>query len=119
MSRPALSPREPVGQQDEARDRYNCPADAEQQKPPAVDPVALRPVHDVQPPDEIEEPPRVASRGKDRTARCIDIDARVSHVIIGDLPCRKRAPEFGANAFVDQARRMDGCLRTDPGAPRN
>ena len=119
MSRPALSPREPVGQQDEARDRDNCPADAEQQKPPAVDPVALRPVHDVQPPDEIEEPPRVASRGEDRTARCIDIDARVSHVIIGDLPCRKRAPEFGANAFVDQARRMDGCLRADPGAARN
>ena len=40
--------------------------DAKQEQPPAVDPVALGPVHDVETPDEIEEAPGVAPRREHR-----------------------------------------------------
>ncbi len=55
-----------IGEKNEPRTSDDGPTDAKQKQPPAVDPVALGPVHDVEPPDEIEEAPGVAPRRKNR-----------------------------------------------------
>ena len=89
--------REPVRQQYKARQRDDRSTDSEKQQPPAVDPVALGPVHDVQAPDEVEEAPGIASSGENRAARRIDVEPRRVWIGEGDLPRRSGNPR-GPNA---------------------
>ena len=103
MFRPPPDPREPVGKQDKARNRDDCPADPEQQQPPAVDPVALRPVHNMQPPDKVEQAPGVAAGSEHRAAGCIDVDAGIILIAVSDLPRRERTTEFGPDSVFDEA----------------
>ncbi len=115
MFRPPPDPREPVGKQDQARNRDDCPADPEQQQPPAVDPVALRPVHNMQPPDKVEQAPSVAAGSEHRAARCIDVDAGIILIAVSDLPRRERTAEFGPDCVFHEKCFRYGGSRPGPG----
>ena len=115
----AADPGHPVGKQHKAREGDDCTADAEQEQPPAVDTVALGPVHDVETPDEIEQAPGIAARRPEGTAGSIDVDARRSLVSIGDLPGWKGSAELGPDRLIDNPRGRDRRSWSGPGAQGN
>lgn len=69
----------------------------------------------MQPPDKIEQAPGVAAGSEHRATRCIDVDAGIVLIAVGDLPRRKRTPEFGPDSIFDEARGRYGGWWPGPG----